>query len=284
MTALRTALVTGGTAGIGLATAEAFAALGWRVAIGARRTERLGPALAAVEKAGGRGFAHPPGRGFAHPPGRGFAHPPGRGFAHPPGRGFAHPLDVADADSIDAFVSAAEEALGPVDVLVNNAGSARPGKLHELSVEAIRAAVESSLLGSLLVTRRVLRSMLARGEGGDVVFVSSRAAALAWPRNAHYGAAKAGVENAAAALRVELDGTGIRSTVVRVGDTVTEFSSTWAPAEFADVGYWHGLGLVKGAVLAAADVAAAVVAAVTAPRGVALETLVVNPQLPRQTA
>jgi NADP-dependent 3-hydroxy acid dehydrogenase YdfG len=249
VTALRTALVTGGTAGIGLATAEAFAALGWRVAIGARRTERLGPALAAVEKAGGRGFAHP--------------------------------LDVADPDSIDAFVSAAEEALGPVDVLVNNAGSARPGKLHELSVEAIRAAVESSLLGSLLVTRRVLRSMLPRGEGGDVVFVSSRAAALAWPRNAHYGAAKAGVENAAAALRVELDGTGIRSTVVRVGDTITEFGSAWTPAEFADVGYWHQLGLVKGAVLAAADVAAAVVAAVTAPPGVALETVVVNPQLPR---
>jgi NADP-dependent 3-hydroxy acid dehydrogenase YdfG len=250
VTAARTAIVTGGTAGIGLATAEALAALGWRVAIGARRAERLAAAVEAVEKAGGRGFGHT--------------------------------LDVADPDSIDAFVAAAERALGPVDVLVNNAGSATPGPLHELPVEAIRAAVESSLLGSLLVTRRVLQSMLARGEGGDVVFVSSRAAALAWPQNAPYGAAKAGVENAAAALRVELEGTGVRVTLVRVGDTVTEFGATWTPKEFAHVSGWFQRGLVKGAVLKAADVAAAVLAGVTAPRGVALEMLVVNPEPPRQ--
>lgn len=238
--------MTGGTAGIGLATAEAFGALGWRVAIGARRAERLEPALAAVARAGGHGFGHV--------------------------------MDVTDPDSIDVFVSAAEKALGPADVLVNNAGSAHPGRLHELSIEAIRAAVESSLLGSLFTTRRVLQGMLANGAGGDVVFVSSRAAALPWPRNAHYGAAKAGVESAAAALRVELEGTGVRVAVVRVGDTVTDFGASWTPAEFADVAYWHALGLVKGAVLQAADVAAAVRAAVTAPPGVSLETIVVNPQ------
>jgi NADP-dependent 3-hydroxy acid dehydrogenase YdfG len=174
VSSLRTAIVTGGTAGIGLATAEAFGALGWRVAIGARRAERLEPALAAIARAGGHGFAHV--------------------------------MDVTDPDSVEVFVSAAEKALGPADVLVNNAGSALPGPLHELSPEAIRAAVESSLLGSLFTTRRVLQSMLASGVAGDVVFITSRAAALPWPRNAHYGAAKAGMENAAAALRVELEG------------------------------------------------------------------------------
>ncbi len=245
----RTALVTGATSGIGLATASALGALGFRVAIGARRPERLEAALKSVEQSGARGFAHP--------------------------------LDVGDPDSVEAFVSAAEHALGPVHVLVNNAGSARPGRLHELAVADIFAAVASSLLGSLYVTRRVLQGMLAHGEGGDVVFISSRAAALAWPRNAPYGAAKAGVENAAAALRVELEGTGIRSTVVRVGDTVTEFGSAWTPNQLADVGYWHRIGLVKGAILQPADVAAAVVAAVTARRGVALETIVVNPEPPK---
>jgi NADP-dependent 3-hydroxy acid dehydrogenase YdfG len=247
--AQRTAIVTGGTAGIGLATAEAFGALGWRVAIGARRPERLEPALAVIAKAGGHGFGHV--------------------------------LDVTDPDSIDVFVSAAEKALGPADVLVNNAAGAHPGRLHELSVEDIRAAVESSLLGSLFTTRRVLQGMLAHGAGGDLVFVSSRAAAIPWPRHTPYGAAKAGVENAAASLRAELEGTGIRSTVVRVGDTVTEFGSSWTPDEFAHVGYWHGLGLVKGAVLEPAQVAAAVLSAVTAPRGCQLETIVVNPQLPK---
>jgi NADP-dependent 3-hydroxy acid dehydrogenase YdfG len=251
MSSSRTAIVTGGTAGIGLATAQAFGALGWRVAIGGRRAERLEPALAAIAQAGGHGFGHV--------------------------------LDVTDPGSVDLFVSAAEKALGPADVLVNNAGGAHPGRLHELAVEDIRAAVESSLLGALFTTRRVLQGMLAHGVSGDLVFVSSRAAAIPWPRHAPYGAAKAGVESLAAALRAELEGTGVRSSVVRVGDTITEFGSSWTPAEMAEAGYWHGIGLLKGALLQPADVAAAVVSLVTAPRGVALETLVVNPQPPRKT-
>jgi len=244
----RTALVTGATAGIGRAVAEAFGALGWRVAIGARREERLADAVAAVVRAGGRGFGHV--------------------------------LDVSDPASVDAFVTAAERALGPADVLVNNAGGMRPGKLHELPVETLRAAIEVNLLGPLYVTRRVLQDLLPRRQPGDVVFVSSRAAAIPWPRNAHYGAAKAGVENAAAALRAELEGTGVRTTVVRLGDTVTEFGAAWTPDELAHVGHWVKLGLVKGGILQPATVAAAVVAAVTAPRGAQIETLVVNPEPP----
>jgi NADP-dependent 3-hydroxy acid dehydrogenase YdfG len=244
----RTAIVTGATAGIGRAVAEAFGALGWRVAIGARRTERLADAVAAVERAGGRGFGHA--------------------------------LDTRDPASVDAFVAAAEKALGPVDVLVNNAAAARPGKLHEQSAEQIRDAVESSLLGPLFVTRRVLQSMLGEGRAGDVVFISSRAAATPWPRHIPYGAAKAGVENLAAALRAELAGTGIRSSLIRLGDSFTEFAAQWSPAELAEVGYWASIGLLKGGVLQPAQVAAAVVAVVTAPPGAQLETLVVNPQDP----
>jgi NADP-dependent 3-hydroxy acid dehydrogenase YdfG len=245
----RTALVTGSTSGIGLAVAEAFGALGWRVAVGARRADRLDDAVAAVERAGGRGFGAP--------------------------------LDICDPDSIDAFVSDAEKALGPIDVLVNNAGGMKPGRLHELPVETIRESIETNLLGGLYVTRRVLRGLVPRGSGGDLVFISSRAAVLPWPRNGHYGAAKAGLENVANALRVELEGTGIRSTIVRVGDTVTQFGASWGPTEFAHVGYWAQIGLVKGGILQPANVAAAVVAAVTAPPGVQLETIVVNPEPPR---
>ena len=244
----RTALVTGATSGIGRAIAEAFGALGWRVAIGARRTERLADAVAAVEKAGGRGFGHA--------------------------------LDVTDPASVEAFVAAAEGALGPIDVLINNAGGMKPGRLHELPVDALRSSIETNLLGALYATHSVLGRLLPRKQPGDVVFISSRAAVTPWPRNAHYGAAKAGVENAAAALRVELEGTGVRTTVVRVGDTITEFGASWGPAEFAHVGYWAQIGLVKGGVLHATSVASAVVSAVTAPRGVQLETIVVNPEPP----
>jgi NADP-dependent 3-hydroxy acid dehydrogenase YdfG len=245
----RTAIVTGATAGIGRAIAEAFGTLGWRVAIGARREDRLDAAVAAVALAGGRGFGHG--------------------------------LDVSDPDSVDAFVSAAEKALGPIDVLVNNAASSEPGALHELLPEQIRATLESGLLGSLLMSRRVLAAMLPARRGGDIVFISSRAAVLPWPRQVPYAAAKAGVEAAAAALRAELAGTGIRSLIVRVGDTVaTEFASGWSAEQLAEVGYWAKLGLVAGSWLQPAQVAAAVVAAVTAPRGVQLETIVVNPEPP----
>jgi NADP-dependent 3-hydroxy acid dehydrogenase YdfG len=247
----RTAIVTGATAGIGLATAEAFAALGWRVAIGARRPERLGPAVAAIEAAGGQGFGHV--------------------------------LDVRDPDSVEAFVAASEEAFGPADALVNNAAGARPGKLHELSVEALRGAVESGLLGALFVTRRVLPGMLSEGRG-DIVFVSSRAAVVPWPRHVPYAGAKAGIEGVAAALRAELEGSGIRTTVVRVGDTITEFGAGWTETELAEVGHWVQRGLVKGGVLEARQVAAAITHALTVPAGVALETIVVNPEPPKQAS
>ena len=247
---MRTAIVTGATVGIGRAIAEAFGALGWRVAIGARREDRLDDAAAAVALAGGRGFGHV--------------------------------LDVTDPASVDAFVGAAEKALGPVDVLVNNAAVAKPGSLHEQSPEQIREALESGLLGSLLMTRRVLADWLPARRGGDILFVSSRAAVVPWPQQVPYAAAKAGIEAAAAALRVELVGTGIRTLIVRVGDTVaTEFASGWSPEQFAVVGYWAKLGLLAGSWLQPAQVAEAVVAAVTAPPGVQLETVVVNPAPPR---
>ena len=245
MSAPRTAIVTGATSGIGRAIAVAFGALGWHVAIGARRAERLDDAAAAVALAGGRGFGHV--------------------------------LDVTDPASVDAFVSAAEKALGPVDVLVNNAASSAPGPLHEISVEQIRETLTSGLLGSLWMSRRVLASMLPARRSGDLVFVSSRAAALPWPRQVPYCAAKAGIEAAAAALRAELAGTGVRSLVVRVGDTATEFASGWSPEQLAEVVYWAKLGLLAGGILQPQQVAEAVVSALTAPRGVQLETLVVNP-------
>jgi NAD(P)-dependent dehydrogenase (short-subunit alcohol dehydrogenase family) len=182
---------------------------------------------------------------------------------------------------VDDFVSAAEKALGPIDVLVNNAASSEPGPLHELSPEQIRETLESGLLGSLLMSRRVLASLLPARRGGDILFISSRAAVLPWPRQVPYAAAKAGIEAAAAALRAELAGTGVRSLIVRVGDTVaTEFATGWSPEQLAEVGYWAKLGLLAGGWLQPAQVAAAVVAVLTAPRGVQLETLVVNPEPP----
>jgi NADP-dependent 3-hydroxy acid dehydrogenase YdfG len=123
--------------------------------------------------------------------------------------------------------------------------------------------------------------MLSKGSG-DLVFVSSRAAVEPWPRHVPYAGAKAGIEGAAAALRTELEGSGVRTTLVRVGDTITEFGAGWSESEMAQVGHWVERGLVKGGVLEPRQVAAAIASALTAPAGVALETIVVNPEPPKR--
>jgi NAD(P)-dependent dehydrogenase (short-subunit alcohol dehydrogenase family) len=222
----RTAVVTGATAGIGRAIAVALGGLGWRVAIGARRPERLADAEALIAKAGGRPFGHA--------------------------------LDVRDPESVERFFSAVEARFGCADVIVNNAGGARAGRIDQLPYDAIRAAIETSLLGSLFVSKRAIAALRKRGLAGDLVFISSRSATESWPNHVPYGAAKAGVENAARALRLELEGTGIRVSLLRVGDTSdTEFMSSVEPAEImANIGVWQRHALLRhGGLMKSDDVA-----------------------------
>ena len=246
----RTAIVTGASSGIGRAIACAFGAEGWQVAIGARREQRLETTAEQVEAAGGKPFAHV--------------------------------LDVTDARSIDTFFAAAERTLGPADILVNNAGTSTPGRLHTIDDDALRCEVETNLLGPMLTSRRAIASMVERGAAGDLVFISSDATRHARPRMAAYTATKAGIELLAQSLAMELEGSGIRSTTVRVGPTVTEFGSRW-PAEEVDelMQYWPRYGLQRHpGYLQADDVARAVLTAVTAPPGVHVDTIEVQPEAP----
>jgi NADP-dependent 3-hydroxy acid dehydrogenase YdfG len=188
----RTAVVTGASSGIGAATAVELGRLGWRVAIGARREDRLREVAERIEAAGGSAFAHP--------------------------------LDVSESGSIDAFCAAAEAAFGPVDVLVSNAGMSILNLLANAKVEDLRAELDVNLLGPMLLCRRMIPSMLER-RSGDLVFVTSENAVRPRPYQAAYTAAKAGLEGLARVLAMELDGTGVRSIVVRVGPTGSEFGA-----------------------------------------------------------
>lgn len=188
----RIAIVTGASSGIGAATALELARAGYHVALGARRVERLREVAAQVEVAGARAFTH---------------------F-----------LDVAQPESIDAFYAAAEAALGPIDLLVNNAGMSILNLLADAKVEDLRAELEVNLLGPMLLCRRAIPGMLARRRG-DLVFVGSENAVRPRPYQAAYTAAKAGLEGLARVLAMELDGTGVRSIVVRVGPTGSEFGA-----------------------------------------------------------
>ena len=215
---MRTAIVTGATAGIGLAIAEAFGALGWRVAIGARREDRLDDAVAAVARAGGRGFGHV--------------------------------LDVTDPASVDAFVTAAEKALGPIDVLVNNAGLvASPGRCTSCARSRSASTLETGLLGSLLMSRRVLAAtaagaarrrhrvhLLARGRAAVAA-----AGALRRPRRRASRARRGGAARRARRHGRPLAG---RARGRHRRDRVR--ARRWSAEQFAEVGYWAKLGLLDG--------------------------------------
>lgn len=246
----RVAVVTGASSGIGRAIAVELGRLGWRIALGARRVDRLDEAAAAVREAGGDAFVQP--------------------------------LDVTSGDSIQAFVTAAEATLGPLEVLVNNAGMATPGWLHEIPADAIEREVATNLLGPLLTSRLAIASLRASGRRGHLVFITSDATRHARPRMAAYTATKAGLEALAHCLSMECEGSGIRVTTVRVGPTLSEFGFGWPIDKLEDLmGYWPRFGLQRHAgVLEPEAVARAVATAVTAPPGVVVDTVEVQPEAP----
>jgi NADP-dependent 3-hydroxy acid dehydrogenase YdfG len=234
----RTAVVTGASSGIGEATARALGALGWPVAIGARRVDRLKEIAGAIETAGGSAFHHP--------------------------------LDVSVPQSIDDFFDAVEKELGSPDVVVNNAGVGIPRLLHEAGVEELQTEIAINLLGPMLVSRRAIPAMVEKGRG-DLVFISSQAG---------YTASKAGVEGLARVLQMELEGTGVRSTIVRPGPTGTEFGVSYSPELSRRIlESWKHWGIIRRLDLMPAEsVARAVVSVLTAPPGMHLDLVQVMPE------
>ena len=248
----RVAVVTGAGTGIGQAIAEKFGALGWSVAIGGRRIERLAETVPLVEKAGGKCFPHV--------------------------------LDVTDADSIESFFDNTEAELGKVSVVINNAAIGHYGRLEDFSPAELAAEVATKLTGSLLMARRGIQSMRAVGVGGDLLFISSASAVSPWPHHLPYAAANAGVEHAARTLRLELEGTGIRVNLLRCGETAgTEFSLNEQDTERMRAAgeHWFRRGLVRHPRFMTPEmVADAVARAVTLPMSYQYDVLSVAPTAP----
>lgn len=247
----RVAAVTGASAGIGASIATALGALGWTVAVGARRVDRLHETATAITEAGGTPVVHA--------------------------------LDVTDPGSVEAFFTAVEQEAGVVDVLVNNAGLGYLGAIAETTPERIKAAIDTNLLGVMLCTRRATAAMLERGGDGDVVFISSDSIQKPYPHMLVYGATKAAVEYLATGLDVELGGTGIRISTVRLGPTVSEFNTNWPDEDM--IAFMHAyerLGIKEDFnYIPAEHVARAVVTAVTAPKGTKVSLLSVRPEVTR---
>jgi short-subunit dehydrogenase len=129
--------------------------------------------------------------------------------------GEAYAADLADPTSIDPLIEKIE-ASGPIDVLVNNAGVDLTGALVELESERILELLAVNLAAPMLLSRAVLPAMRTRRRG-HIMNVSSLAGTNALPGLAPYSTSKAGLSHFTAALRAEVKGTGITTTLAEIG-------------------------------------------------------------------
>lgn len=190
-----TLLVTGGSRGIGAATAKLAAARGWRVCLSYERDEGAAEVVVkAIAVAGGQAVAVC--------------------------------ADVRREQDVAALFDAAETAFGPVTGLVNNAGiTGRIGAFAEASPEAIRDVVEINVIGALLAAREAVRRMsTARGgKGGAIVNLSSGATTLGSPGEfVHYAASKGAIDTFTLGLAREVAREGIRVNAVAPGLVLTD--------------------------------------------------------------
>jgi 3-oxoacyl-[acyl-carrier protein] reductase len=147
------------------------------------------------------------------------------------GRAHAFPFDLAARDAPDDLVAAAEEAVGPLAGLVNNAGFRREAIVGLTSDDDWDTVVDANLGGAFRLSRAVLRGMVGR-RGGSIVNVSSLAALHAVPGQAAYAAAKAGLLALTRTLAREVGRRGVRVNAVVPGFVATEMTAG-LPAEKA---------------------------------------------------
>ncbi|MFO7941843.1 MAG: 3-oxoacyl-[acyl-carrier-protein] reductase [Bacillota bacterium] len=196
----RVCLITGGSKGIGRAICEELAECGAAVAVGYRSGKNEAEALVEeILEAGGRAIAVG--------------------------------LDVADPDSIDEAFSGVEEKLGPVEILINNAGVTDDGLFMRMKPESWRRVVEVNLFGALQTTQRALRPMI-RMRTGAIVNVSSLVGMVGNVGQTNYAASKAGLIGFTKSLAAEVGSRGIRVNAVAPGFIETDMTANM-PADWS---------------------------------------------------
>ncbi|HEY1499365.1 MAG TPA: SDR family NAD(P)-dependent oxidoreductase [Acidobacteriaceae bacterium] len=189
----RVVFITGASAGIGAATATAFAAEGARLLLAARRVERLQAMEGDLLKTGAAAVHN-------------------------------FQLDVQHRDEVESAIASLPSEWREIDVLVNNAGLSRGlDKLWEGKPQDWEEMIDTNVKGMLWVTRAVVPGMVARGRG-HVINLGSTAQDLAYPGGAVYCGSKAALKLINDGLRQDLMGTPVRVSDVGAGMVETEFS------------------------------------------------------------
>jgi NAD(P)-dependent dehydrogenase (short-subunit alcohol dehydrogenase family) len=191
----KVALITGASSGIGLHFARLFAAAGARVALAARRVDKLDTAVREIEAAGGSAVGV---------------------F-----------MDVTDKESIaPAFATAEERLGGTVDILVNNSGVIYIAGFLEQDAAEVERIFATNLQGAFLVAQEGARRMAAIGRG-SIVNVASVAGLRASTLLASYGTSKAGLLHLTRIMALELAGKGIRVNALCPGNIETDMHDTF---------------------------------------------------------
>ncbi len=266
----KVAVVTGGSSGIGRATALALAAEGAAVAVGGRTASALEEVQGAVTSRGGKALSQV--------------------------------LDVRDEQQVAALVDAAVQQFGRLDIVVNNAGLSHPGNIADGNVAQWREMLEVNVLGLLIGCREAIRAMKANEPPrGDIVNISSVAARATGPSGQVYSATKHAVNAISDGLRQEVHDLGIRVTVVMPGGTLTNIGRTLPQEVLNNAAKMLGVdpetegvrqgqylpqeGIERvlrqhpGVFLSADDLARAVVYAVSQPPSVHVDEVLVRPSV-----
>ncbi|MDX5985873.1 SDR family NAD(P)-dependent oxidoreductase [Sphingomonas echinoides] len=185
---MRTAFITGGTAGIGEAAVRAFVAAGWRVVTTGRRADRL---AALAESLGGA----------------------------------VHTLafDIRDGAALDAALASLPADFAEIDLLINNAGLALgTAPAQEASLDDWQTMIDTNVSALVSITRKLLPGLVARK--GAIINLSSVAATYPYSGGNVYAATKAFVRQFSLGLRADLHGKGVRVTSIEPGMVETEFT------------------------------------------------------------
>ena len=249
----RPTLIAGASSGIGAATAVELAARGFPVALGARRVEKCEELAEKIRADGGEAVAVP--------------------------------LDVTDPESVQGCVRRTTEALGEIEVLVAGAGETQFGRLYEISTDDFESQIQIHLIGANRLATAVLPGMVER-QRGDVIFIGSDVSLRPRPHMGAYGAAKAGLLSMVTNLQMELEGTGVRASVVHPGPPQTEMGWTLPPdAIAAALEDWAKWGQARHSYfMRASDLARAIAFVAETPRGSFVTSIELQPEAPLSSA
>lgn len=237
----KVAIVTGASSGIGKAIASALARSGAKVALAARRVERLQEMQKDIEKDDGIAIALK--------------------------------TDVTKREEVKEMVKHTESVLGPVDIIVNNAGIMYYTMMKNLHEDEWEKQIDINIKGLTNCIGAVLTGMIDR-KCGHIVNLSSDAGRRGFPGLAVYSGTKFYVEGLSQALRHEVKGSGIRVTCIQPGDVKTELLGFTTDKEARDA--YDGSSSCK--ILEPEDIANAVVYAVSQPEYVGVNEILVEPR------